>query len=275
MFPYMWSLHRGGSIKPELVLLKENKFEGWRYITELSGFSILFFPTILGDLSPAPTSSLAPVHPRTLLLAVLVILLLKWLTWLTMKPKPSYFHQSPKALALAVWPPTRQKPVRPSSQVTFFPIILIPVANEDGLSQAMNTWAEDMHWAFDFHPIAASGKAEVKVPSRNPNYCPIGKYKQPGSIYSKGSLGNHTALFPLCLLGHEAACWPPPAQTGKNTSPSIIKVWNTPRIVQLIDYMSFAIMVSSLIICRSFWTQPFFQKCYLTTGLSYVAGNIN
>lgn len=131
-----------------------------------------------GALSPAPTSSLAPAHPRTLLLANLVLLLLKWFTWLTMRPKPSYLHQSPKALALAVWPPTRQKLVRPSSQVTFFPITLVPMANEDGLSQAMNTWAEDIRWAFDSHPIAASGQAEVKVPSHTPNYCPIGKYTQ-------------------------------------------------------------------------------------------------
>lgn len=196
-----------------------------------------------GALSPAPTSSLAPAHPRTLLLANLVLLLLKWFTWLTMRPKPSYLHQSPKALALAVWPPTRQKLVRPSSQVTFSP-------------SHWSLWLMKMGWARQWiHELKTFvehltlilllqvDRQKSRFPPTPLTIVQLGSIHKLGSICSKGSLGNHTALFPLCLLGHEAACWPLPAQTGKNTSPSIIKVWNTPRIVQLIDYISFAIMM--------------------------------
>lgn len=76
----------------------------------------------------------------------------------------------------------------------------------------------------------------------------------------------------LFLPCHETPWWLP-AQTGKNTSSSIIREHITKHIVQLTDHLLLVDMsrtvASSLIISRSFQTKPFFQKVNLTPGLRY------
>lgn len=80
-----------------------------------------------------------------------------------------------------------------------FLVVLVPMAKEDGLSQANKTRTEDTHWTVGSHPAAASGQAEVKVPTPTPNHCPMThqgqlhgdfwKHKQFRSIRLRNSRG--------------------------------------------------------------------------------------
>ena len=163
--------------------------------------------------------------------------------------------------------------------------MLFPLDEEDGLSQANETWTEGIHWTVGSHPAAASGQAEVKVPTPTPNHCAMAHQGEPHSKHlvtfeTTNSWVNVIWRFigqPYypCLLFlpcHETPWWLP-AQTGKNTSSSIIREHITKHIVQLTDHLLLVDMsrtvASSLIISRSFQTKPFFQKVNLTPGLRY------
>jgi hypothetical protein len=87
---------------------------------------------------------------------------------------------------------------------------------------------------------------------------------------SKGSLGNHAALFPLYPPNHEAPCWLiayPDRQEHQSLNYKDLRhiEHSSPNWPHPISNHNETTWTESLlIVSRSFQTQPFFQKCHFT-----------
>lgn len=111
------------------------------------------------------------------------------------------------------------------------------MVEEHGLSQANKAWTADIQWTVGSHPAVVGGQEEVKVPTPTPNHCAMtrqgelhGKHLVTfGTTNSSGQCDWKTywaTILPFPLFFYLAMRLPDdplPAQTGKNTSFSIIR----------------------------------------------------
>ena len=110
--------------------------------------------------------------------------------------------------------------------------MLFSTVEDHGLSQANKAWTEDIHWTVGSPPAAASGQTEVKVPTPTPtaqlhakeNYMASTWWLLEPQTVQANVIGRLIGQphYPLPSFSTSMRLPDDPAQTGKNTSFSII-----------------------------------------------------